>query len=56
MEDAVEQASYRVYRGGGWNITASRLRASYRNWLDPSYRSDNLGFRLARPYPWPLNP
>ena len=40
--------SWRVTRGGGWFDPASRLRASDRNWIDPSYHFNILGFRLAR--------
>ena len=43
-----EGASYRVYRGGSWSITASSLRASSRGRFDPTYRFSDLGFRLAR--------
>lgn len=42
-----EQASYRVFRGGGWSYTASDLRASLRFRGAPSDRSYYLGFRLA---------
>ena len=40
--------SYRVDRGGGWNITAENLRSANRNYLTPSQRLFNLGFRLLR--------
>ena len=53
---ALGQATSRVFRGGGWVNTAPNLRASSRRNLGPSSRSSNLGFRLARPYPWPLKP
>ncbi len=56
VEDAAGQASLRVLRGGSWSFVASSLRASFRRGSVPSYRSDNLSFRLARPYPWPLKP
>ena len=39
--------SYRVYRGGSWHSSASRLRASNRNGNVPSLRWYR-GFRLAR--------
>lgn len=45
--DVSEPTAYRVIRGGGWFSTASNLRASFRGRLDPSFRSNNLGFRLA---------
>ncbi len=56
VADAAGQASYRVRRGGSWSFTASSLRASNRYGSAPSIRDGYLGFRLARSYPWPLNP
>ena len=38
----------RVLRGGGWHFVASRCRSAFRCGLDPGFRNDNLGFRLAR--------
>ena len=35
-------------RGGSWNDHSIDLRASYRNYVTPDYRSYYLGFRLAR--------
>ncbi len=40
--------AYRVVRGGSWNRLPRRVRAAYRGIGAPSYRNDNLGFRLAR--------
>ena len=39
--------SNRVYRGGGWSSTAARCRVANRDNSTPSYRINNLGFRLA---------
>jgi formylglycine-generating enzyme required for sulfatase activity len=39
---------YRVLRGGGWNNSASNIRAAYRNYNSPSYQSTGLGGRLTR--------
>jgi iron(II)-dependent oxidoreductase len=40
---------YRIDRGGGWYYdNPSYVRAAYRNWLLPSLRFINLGFRCAR--------
>jgi formylglycine-generating enzyme required for sulfatase activity len=36
----------RVLRGGGWNGLASYCRATPRDWIVPSYRDFDLGFRL----------
>ncbi|HCH62470.1 MAG TPA: protein kinase, partial [Deltaproteobacteria bacterium] len=53
MATGAGRVSFRVARGGSWNNIASSLRASARNWNDPTVRLIFLGFRLARPYPWP---
>ena len=37
----------RVYRGGAWNSKADCCRTSYRGCRNASFKSDNLGFRLA---------
>lgn len=39
--------SYRVYRGGGWDIFARFCRSSFRNYFIPSNRYSILGLRLA---------
>jgi len=40
--------SRRVFRGGGWLYNGGYCRSACRNHLDPGYRSNNLGVRLAR--------
>jgi formylglycine-generating enzyme required for sulfatase activity len=40
--------SARVSRGGGWRVSGTDCRAAVRFWNPPSYRSLDLGFRLAR--------
>ncbi len=41
--------TYRVYRGGSWYYTSAGLvRAASRNYDDPAYRDDGIGFRCAR--------
>ncbi len=40
-------ASYRVFRGGGWNSTAERCRVSIRSGWNPDSRGRSLGLRLA---------
>jgi len=40
--------SARVFRGGGWNHSASACRAAYRAANSPGARSYDLGFRLLR--------
>jgi formylglycine-generating enzyme required for sulfatase activity len=46
--DIVTDAAYRVIRGGSWfNYISVSLRAVERAWLEPSSKSDDLGFRIA---------
>jgi len=46
-EDSCDGGSARVIRGGGWCNPGSFCRASYRHVHEPSYRSLDLGVRLA---------
>lgn len=39
--------SYRVYRGGSWYDVSPGCRVAFRYYSSPSYRGDDLGFRLA---------
>jgi sulfatase modifying factor 1 len=39
--------SSRVSRGGGWELTARSCRSAFRYGDDPSFRSNDLGFRVA---------
>lgn len=39
---------YRVFRGGGWNDQERGCLASNRRRSHPTYRIDDLGFRIAR--------
>jgi formylglycine-generating enzyme required for sulfatase activity len=42
-----KEGSNRVRRGGCWRLAPGYFRSAYRDWGDPSYRDDYLGFRLA---------
>ncbi len=46
--DSAVYGSYRVFRGGGWSDPARSCRASCRRKSHPSFRVDDLGFRLAQ--------
>jgi formylglycine-generating enzyme required for sulfatase activity len=37
----------KVIRGGSWSDTPAKLRISYRRGMPPSFRSNNLGFRVV---------
>jgi VWFA-related protein len=42
-----EQGEDRVLRGGSWLLDPQNVRASYRDWLEPSNRYSSIGFRCA---------
>lgn len=46
--DPTVYGPYRVFRGGGWNDHPRGCRASCRRKSHPTFRVDDLGFRLAR--------
>ena len=39
--------SYRVLRGGGWNLNATCCRVSFRHYLEPDHSTNFRGFRLV---------
>jgi len=45
------EGSVRVVRGGSWNDDPWYLRAAVRSKNGADYRSDRIGFRLARTLP-----
>jgi sulfatase modifying factor 1 len=46
--DAEVYGSYRVFRGGGWFDERWSCRASVRRRSFPTFRLDDLGFRVVR--------
>jgi len=38
---------YKVIRGGAWSDPATRLTTFFRNWVRPTQRSANIGFRCT---------
>ena len=42
--------SYRVIRGGSWNDDPTYCRVAVRSYFSPDYRSNVVGFRLARTF------
>ncbi len=43
--------SRRVLRGGSWYFSPWDVRSAYRDWLRPSDRLYNIGFRISRTHP-----
>lgn len=42
-----ETGVYKVIRGGAWSDPASRITVFFRNWVRPTQRQPNIGFRCA---------
>ena len=49
--DGTTSGSYRVNRGGGWDLNANYASVSCRGCCSPSNRLNYLGFRVVRPFP-----
>jgi formylglycine-generating enzyme required for sulfatase activity len=49
--DTGEFSSYRVLRGGSWNSGARYTGATYRNFVDATITSADIGFRVVRSLP-----
>lgn len=43
-----ESGQYRVLRGGSWNYAENNVRSAVRDWYDPRYTYNYLGFRCSR--------
>ena len=50
------QGSLRISRGGGYDDFAKQLRSAYRSACNPDWTDRNMGFRIARNAPDPLEP
>ena len=48
LYDPEVYGTYRVLRGGGWYDEHWSCRASVRRRRHPTYRIDDVGFRIAR--------
>jgi formylglycine-generating enzyme required for sulfatase activity len=44
-----ETGTYKVIRGGAWSDSAARITVFFRNWVRPTQRTPNIGFRCAKP-------
>jgi formylglycine-generating enzyme required for sulfatase activity len=49
--DSYQKDNYRVIRGGSWSFDADSTRSADRYRDDPTYHSDDVGFRLQRTLP-----
>jgi beta-lactamase class A len=45
---APNEGLYKVIRGGAWSDQPRRVTVFFRNWVRPSQRQPNIGFRCAR--------
>jgi formylglycine-generating enzyme required for sulfatase activity/beta-lactamase class A len=43
--------TYRVIRGGAWSDQGKRITVFFRNWVRPTQRQPNIGFRCAKDAP-----
>jgi len=48
LYDEEVYGSYRIFRGGGWAEQARGCGATVRRRSHPTFKIDDLGFRLAR--------
>ncbi len=46
-----QEADTRVRRGGSWSSPSQFCRSAFRFGNDPTFRSNGLGFRIARTAP-----
>lgn len=42
------EGTYRIIRGGAWSDTGKRVTVFFRNWVRPTQRQANIGFRCAK--------
>ena len=47
---SANKSNYPIVRGGSWDDLPWWLRSAYRNGWDATYRSNDLGFRIAKTY------
>ncbi len=45
--------AYKIIRGGAWSDPPKRITVFFRNWVRPSQRQPNIGFRCAKDAPSP---
>lgn len=43
-----KEGLYKVIRGGAWSDTPKRVTVFFRNWVRPTQRTPNIGFRCAQ--------
>ena len=42
------EGTYKVIRGGAWSDSPKRITVFFRNWVRPTQRTPNIGFRCAK--------
>ncbi len=42
-----DTGTFRVIRGGNWNVAAKQCRSASRNYFTPEYKGRNVGFRIV---------
>ncbi len=50
IKNSPNKSNYPIVRGGSWDDLPWWLRSAYRNGWDATYRSNDLGFRIAKTY------
>lgn len=45
------EGTYRIIRGGAWSDAPKRVTVFFRNWVRPTQRQANIGFRCAKSVP-----
>jgi formylglycine-generating enzyme required for sulfatase activity len=43
-----KQGEYKIIRGGAWSDAPARVTVFFRNWVRPSQRTPNIGFRCVK--------
>ncbi len=50
-----QEGTYRIIRGGAWSDSPQRVTVYFRNWVRPTQRQANIGFRCAKSVQAPVH-